>query len=187
MDVGERAELAGHVHGLDILRRELVEFTQFGHENLEAGMALRHQIAHFLNHLVVGAEQGWVQTIIDDSFIFGLGFPSFHRLHQSLSRRRENIIDHRRHAAARRLHGGGMKIVNGAFAHQFEIHMGVGIHAAWEKIFASDVDFSRRRAQFLADLFDLAAFDADICDKFLGMGDDGAVAQDEVQGLVSFP
>ena len=80
-----------------------------------------------------------------------------------------------------------MKIVNGALAHQFEVHMGVGSHAAWEKIFASDGDFSRRRAQFLADLFDLAAFDADICDKFLGMGDDGAVAQDEVQGLVSFP
>ena len=36
----------GHVHGFDILRRVLIEFPKTGHEYLEAGMSLGHQIAH---------------------------------------------------------------------------------------------------------------------------------------------
>ena len=80
-----------------------------------------------------------------------------------------------------------MKIIDGAFAHQFEIDMGVGIDAAREKILSADIDFLSGRAQFLADLFDFAAFDADIGNEFLGMGDDRPVAQDEVHGPVSFP
>jgi hypothetical protein len=61
----------------------------------------------------------------------------------------------------------------------------VGINAAGKQILAADIDLLGGGAELLTDLLDAAALDADIGDEFLGMGDDGTVAQDEIH--VSIP
>ncbi len=103
-------------------------------------MALGHEIAHLLQHLIVRLEEGRMQAVIDNGFVLGLGAPALDRFHQCLAGRRQDIVDHRGHTAAGRLHGGRMKIIDRALAHQFEIYMGVGIDAAGKDIFSANID-----------------------------------------------
>ena len=141
MNIGERTVFTGLGHDLEVVGRQLVKAGHTDHEQLEAGMTLSNRVSHFINNLWGRLQDDGVDAVVDNGFVPGFRFPGFDAALNRLAGFGQGIIDDGGHTATRRSHAPGVKIINRAVAHKFDIHMGVDINATGEEVFSGRVNF----------------------------------------------
>ncbi len=82
-----------------------------------------------------------MDAVVDNGFVLGFLLPGFDAALNRLARFGQGIIDDGGHTATRRGHAPGVKIINRAVAHEFDIHMGVDINATGEEVFPACINF----------------------------------------------
>ena len=146
MNVRDRPMLTGLRHNLEVVGCQLVKTGHADHEQLEAGMAFSNRVGHFINNLLGRLQDDRMDAVVDNGFVLGFLLPGFDAALNRLAGFGQGIIDNGGDTATRRGHSPGVKIVNRAIAHEFDIHMSVDINTAGEEIFSACINFRCRRS-----------------------------------------
>ena len=132
--------LAAALHGAKHLAVVAVEDTGVGHEQLEAGHPLGHQLVHGLQRVVVDATDDLVEAVVDGALPGGLVVPRREPVLHALTRALDGEVDDGRGAAPCRRTRPGLERVGGERPAEGQLHVRVAVDAARNHVLAGGVD-----------------------------------------------
>ncbi|MNJ43009.1 hypothetical protein D3C77_379940 [compost metagenome] len=128
LEAGDQGVVGGH-------DRVLV-----GHEVLEAvDTVLAHQFAHLLAHLFAPPGNGYVKAVVGGR-LFRPAAPLVKGFEQRLLRVGDHKVDDRGGAAGKPCGSAAEKVFAGDRTHEGQLHVGVGVDAAWHQVLAAAIE-----------------------------------------------
>lgn len=183
----------GPLHGAQDLPVVAVEDARVGHEQLEGGDPLPHQVVHLLQGPLVDVREDHVEGVVDGAVAVGLLVPGVESLAQGLAPALHREVDDGGGAAPGGGPGAGLEGVGGGGTAEGQLHVGVRVDPAGDDVLPARVDrtvgrpgLGGRRAVG-REGGDAAVLDQYVGVELVGGRDDEAAADEGAMGHVRLP